>query len=183
MNRRELEHTIRAAGSIANDHELYVVGSQSILGAFPDAHGDLCRSMEVDIAPKNVPELEQLIEGSIGELSPFHVTFGYYVDGIDITCITLPSDWRARVIEVKNSNTNGYAGLCLDPTDLAVSKLAAGREKDIDFVRIMFREKLVASAVVKARLRLVDSLAADIGRLDLLVDRLNAEGVAAATAK
>ena len=47
------------------------MGSQSILGPVPLAHPDLLRSMEVDIAPKNHPELEALIEGSIGELSPF----------------------------------------------------------------------------------------------------------------
>jgi hypothetical protein len=34
--------------------------------------------MEVDIAPREHPELEALIEGTIGELSPFHGTFGYY---------------------------------------------------------------------------------------------------------
>ena len=77
MTREQLEHAIRAAGAISGDRELYVVGSQAILGASPNAHGDLRRSMEVDIAPKNHPELESLIEGSIGELSPFHKTFGF----------------------------------------------------------------------------------------------------------
>jgi hypothetical protein len=81
MNREQLEHAIRAAGAISGDRELYVVGSQSILGACPGAHPDLCRSMEVDIAPKHFPEREALIEGSIGELSPFHQTFGFCVDG------------------------------------------------------------------------------------------------------
>lgn len=33
MQRRELEHLIRAASAITNDHEVVVVGSQSILGA------------------------------------------------------------------------------------------------------------------------------------------------------
>jgi hypothetical protein len=36
MTRQELEHVIRAAGSIANIDEL-VVGSQSVSGRFPDA--------------------------------------------------------------------------------------------------------------------------------------------------
>jgi hypothetical protein len=52
MTREQLEHAIRAAGAIG-DLELYVVGSQAILGAVPKAHPDLCRSMEVDIAPRN----------------------------------------------------------------------------------------------------------------------------------
>jgi hypothetical protein len=37
MKRSELEHLIRAAGSIANDSEIVVIGSQAILGQFPDA--------------------------------------------------------------------------------------------------------------------------------------------------
>ena len=65
MTREQLEHAIRAAGAISGDPELFVVGSQAILGARPHAHADLLRSLEVDIAPKNHPELEALIEGSI----------------------------------------------------------------------------------------------------------------------
>lgn len=96
------------------------------------------------MAPKNRPELESLIEGSIGELSPFHRTFGFYVDGVNIEAIILPDGWRERLVAVDNPNTNGFRGLCLDPTDLAVSKLAAGRPKDLDFVRVLLRERVVA---------------------------------------
>ncbi|MSP61481.1 MAG: hypothetical protein EXR72_14270 [Myxococcales bacterium] len=144
MNRAQLEHAIRASGAISGDRELYIVGSQSILGSYPDAPPDLCRSREVDIAPKNHPELEALIEGSIGELSPFHVTFGFYVEGVDIDGIALPAGWRERVVIVDNPNTNGYRGLCLDPVDLAVAKLVARREKDLEFVRVMLCEAMVA---------------------------------------
>ena len=35
MRRSELEHLIRAAGAIAGDGELIIIGSQSILGQFP----------------------------------------------------------------------------------------------------------------------------------------------------
>src|SRR5687768_9449872 len=101
MDRAQLEHAIRAAGAISGDNELYIVGSQAILGAHPRAHPDLLRSM-VDVAPKNRPELEELVEGSIGELSPFHRTFGFYVDGVDIDAIALPAGWQERLIVVAN---------------------------------------------------------------------------------
>lgn len=39
MKRSELEHIIRAAGSIANDSEIVVIGSQSILGIERDFRG------------------------------------------------------------------------------------------------------------------------------------------------
>ena len=35
MNRAQLEHAIRAACEVTRDHEVYVFGSQSILGQFP----------------------------------------------------------------------------------------------------------------------------------------------------
>lgn len=175
MTREQLEHAIRAAGAICGDRELYVVGSQAILGSCRDAHPDLLRSMEVDIAPKNRPELESLIEGSIGELSPFHKTFGFHVDGVDIEGIVLPGRWQERVVVVDNDNTNGFRGLCLDPADLAVSKLAAGRPKDIDFVRVMLKERLVRREVLHARVDTVSSLdEARIASLHDLVNRLAA---------
>jgi hypothetical protein len=114
--------------------------------------------MEVDIAPKHHPELEAVIEGSIGELSPFHQTFGFYVDGVDIDAIVLPRGWAERVIVVENANTNGFRGLCLDPTDLAVSKLAAGRGKDIEFVRVLLRETIVAPSALSARSQQVENV-------------------------
>jgi hypothetical protein len=39
MQRSELEHLIRAAGAIADDPSIVVIGSQSILGQFPQVEG------------------------------------------------------------------------------------------------------------------------------------------------
>lgn len=43
-------------------------------------------------------------------------------------------------------------GWCLEVHDLAVSKLAAGREKDLTFVELMLRHKLIDAAIVQARI-------------------------------
>ena len=56
MNRNQLEHAIRAACDVAGDTELFVFGSQAILGGFPDAPEILRRSIEVDVQPKNFLE-------------------------------------------------------------------------------------------------------------------------------
>jgi hypothetical protein len=37
MTRLELEHAIRASCDVAGDDEVYVFGSQAILGQYPDA--------------------------------------------------------------------------------------------------------------------------------------------------
>lgn len=143
MTRAQLEHVLRAAGAIAQEEKLVVIGSQAILGAYPEAPEALTISLEVDLYPLNNPSKADLIDGSIGERSPFHETFGYYAHGIGPETALLPYRWLSRVIEVSNANTGGISGLCLHPADLAVSKLLAGRPKDLDFVQVMLAEGLL----------------------------------------
>ena len=152
MKREQLEHLVRAAAQIADDEELIIVGSQAVLGQFPDAPPALLISNEADLFPKNKPELADLIDGTIGELSPFHETFGYYAHGIDEATATLPEGWKNRLVPVKNENTRWATGWCLEVHDLVVSKLVAGREKDLEFARDAARHRLVGEQVLKERL-------------------------------
>jgi hypothetical protein len=70
--------------------------------------------------------------------------------------------WLAeRLVKVQNDNTMGAAGWCLEPHDLAVSKLAAGREKDLAFVQAMVRRQLVSPKVIRERLAGTPRLLAD----------------------
>lgn len=152
MKRADLEHIIRATANIADDDEVMVVGSQAILGAYPDAPSELLRSEDADVYPKNHPERADLVDGSIGELSPFHNTYGYYAHGVGPETATLPRGWRSRLIPVQNANTRGAVGLCLEPHDLVVSKYVAGREKDLEFARAVIRHGLVKGSTLLQRL-------------------------------
>lgn len=78
MKRVELEHIIRAASGITNQTEIVIIGSQAILGKFPNANHKLLASMEADVFPLHQPDLSEQIDGAIGERSLFHQTFGYY---------------------------------------------------------------------------------------------------------
>lgn len=153
MRRSELEHIIRAAGSIANDSEIIVIGSQSILGQFPDAPPTLLVSAEADVFPRNHPELADLIDGSIGEGSAFHELYGYYAQGVAEDAATLPNRWRDRLVRVSNPNTVGITGLCLEVHDLAISKYIAGREKDLEFTGELARNRMTDKETLLARLR------------------------------
>jgi len=51
VTRAELEHAIRAACDVAGDDEVFVFGSQAILGQYPNAHEALRQSAEADISP------------------------------------------------------------------------------------------------------------------------------------
>ncbi len=152
MQRHELEHLIRAASAITNDYELVIIGSQSILGAVPQPPASLTASMEADVYPANMPELADLIEGSIGEGSPFHERFGYYAQGVGPETAVLPAGWPDRLVRIQNQNTDLKVGLCLDPHDLAAAKLAAGRDKDWHFVQEMLSHGIVRGATLLARI-------------------------------
>ena len=143
MTRDELEHAIRAACDVAEDTEVFVFGSQAILGEHPDAPEALLVSAEADIAPKNKPEKVDDVDGALGELSPFHREFGFYVHGVPLESATMPDGWRDRVIAVRNENTRQCTGWCVEVHDLAASKLNAFRDKDRTFVRVLLIEGLV----------------------------------------
>lgn len=53
MQRHQLEHIIRAASTIADDDEIIIVGSQSILGAYAQAPDELLVSEEADVYPRH----------------------------------------------------------------------------------------------------------------------------------
>lgn len=55
MRRASLEHIIRAASAIVDDPEIIIIGSQAILGSFPDAPEPLNASIEVDVFPRRYP--------------------------------------------------------------------------------------------------------------------------------
>ncbi|MEW6184649.1 MAG: DUF6036 family nucleotidyltransferase [Thermodesulfobacteriota bacterium] len=158
MNRLQLEHILRAAGDISNDDEIIVLGSMAVLAQYPDASGELLYSMEADIYPKNKPDLAQVIDGSIGELSPFHQTFGYFAHGVGPeTARNLPKGWEKRLVPLKNPNTRGITGWCVEIHDLVLGKYVSGREKDHKFIARAINDGLVFEKVLKERIDELDT--------------------------
>jgi hypothetical protein len=157
VTRKQLEHLLRAAAEIAADDEIVVIGSQAILGQFPDAPASMRVSVEADLFPLNYPERADLIDGSIGELSPFHETFGYYAQGVAEETARLPKGWKDRLIIIQNENTRGVKGWCLEVHDLLVSKAIAGREKDVVFLADAARHGLARAEILLERLATVEA--------------------------
>ncbi len=153
MTRAQLEHLIRASAAISGEDDIVIVGSQSILGAHPDAPASLRVSAEADLFPREHPEKSDLIDGSIGEGSFFHETYGYYAQGVDETTATLPAGWKTRLIPIRSPATRGATGWALEPHDLMISKYVAAREKDRIFTRDAARHGLVEEKILMARLK------------------------------
>ena len=178
MNRENLEHLIRAAGSVTNHDDLVVIGSQSILGAFPDAPAELLVSQEADIYPLHDPAKRELIDEALGEGSRFQKTFGYFAHGVDDTTATLPDAWRDRLVLVAGENTRQVRGWCLEPHDLAIAKYIAGRDKDLEFTAALARRGMVLRGILEQRLA---ATALDPRVRELVAARIRRDFRAAAT--
>ncbi|MGH8896614.1 MAG: DUF6036 family nucleotidyltransferase [Egibacteraceae bacterium] len=160
MTREQLEHLLRAASKIAQDRNVVVLGSQSILGSFPDTAlpDEAIGSIKADLAFFDDEDevKSDRVDGAIGELSQFHETFGIYGQGVSITTAVLPAGWRDRLEVLDTQATAPGRGLCLERHDLVIAKLAAGREKDYSFAVALLRAGLVEATVLLDRTEALD---------------------------
>ena len=71
----------------------------------------------------------------------------------------LPVGWEERVIRLQDKvYTRGKSGLCIELHDLAASKLAAFREKDLEFVNALLEGHAIKASVLLER---IDTLSID----------------------
>ena len=143
MKKQQVDHVLRAAGRITGEKQFIIIGSQSLHGKHPDLADDIVLSAEVDlIAKRDASRTEWL--NVIGQDSKFHDEFGYYADPVDETTATLPKGWKGRLVNLPAGDTDGVAGLCLEPHDLAIAKYVARREKDVIFTRALAARGIVS---------------------------------------
>ena len=164
MTREELAHILRAAAKIAGDPGILVIGSQSILGSYPEhlLPEPVWLSMEADIAFLDDPGAHKadLVDGAIGELSPFHEMYAYYAQGVEVSTAVLPDGWRDRVVPFVPASAEPASAVCLEPHDLVVSKLAAMREKDRIFATELVKAGLVGLRTLQDRTAMLSSATA-----------------------
>lgn len=153
MTHDELAHVLRASAAISNETSFVLVGSQAVLLLLEQPPADLLVSTEIDLYPALHPEKADLIDGAIGANSTFHDTFGYHVDGISPETASLPNDWMSRAVLTYFGDVTA---ICPDLHDLVVSKCAAGRDKDANFVRILLANGSVAVTTLLERIAMLD---------------------------
>jgi hypothetical protein len=160
VNREQFDHAIRAAAAVVGVSEVIVIGSQaahaSIIGELP---GVAMRSVETDIVIPGDQDGEKadLVDGSIGEASMFHETFGFYAQGVSIETALLSNGWEERLVKYESPATNGVVAWCLSLEDLFVSKGLAGREKDFEFCRSLLDIGAVDTDLVRSLLEATDA--------------------------
>src|ERR1035437_2792371 len=95
MGPQEFEHVIAAAAEVTSQDEFVVIGSQAILGSVVQPPASLLQSLEADIYPLRDPAAADLIDGALGDGSPFHLAFGYYARGASPETARPRRGWRA----------------------------------------------------------------------------------------
>lgn len=161
MKRGEFEHAVRAAGAVLGVDDVLVIGSQalhaSVQGELPE---EAARSVEVDVAVRGDSEgrMADLLDGSIGEASMFHATFGYYAQGVVESTAVLPRGWESRLVRFETPATNGVVAWCLEVHDLWVSKAVAARPKDSEFCGALAKAGMVDPQTLLERLADLDDL-------------------------
>jgi hypothetical protein len=161
MTREQLGHIVRAICAVLQIKEIWIIGSQSILGSFSevDLPPILTLSIEADFfVPGWSQQDENAIEATLGEVSIFAATHGYYADPVSEETACVPTGWKTRVVAFYNEATAGCTAWCLEPHDLAISKLAAGREKDLAFVGLLLENELVHESFLRELLKVDEDI-------------------------
>lgn len=174
MNLDQLKHVLRAAAGITEERMFVMVGSQAALLQYPDLPEAMMMSAEIDMYPADRSDLADLIDGTIGNDSVFHETFGYHADGVGPETARLPQSWKERAVTLPASAaTGGATAVAPDIHDLTVAKLLAGRPKDLDWIAAGLAAGLVMPTRVMALLTEVEGDPEELQLAQARIERLS----------
>jgi hypothetical protein len=169
VTRDQLAHVLRAVARIAEDNDILVIGSQSILGSYPEdaLPPQATGSMEVDTAFFADPDgvKADMVDVNLGEFSEFHHEFGYYPQGVSVSTGVFPAGWRERLVIFETPRTEPGRGLCLEPHDCILGKLVRFDEKDLDFAVALVRVGLIDLDTLDSRVGTLPAHPAVIDRI------------------
>lgn len=155
MRADDFDHVLAAAAEVTGEEDFVVIGSQAILGSVDTPPAALLVSMEVDIYPMRLPEAAIQIDGSLGDGSLFHNSFGYYAHGVGPTTAKAPMGWQARLVRreipMRVAGKRAAVAWCLEIHDLVLSKCAAGRDRDWIYADEALKAGLVDATILLAR--------------------------------
>jgi len=177
VRRVQLQHIIFEIGERFALTEVFVIGSSAILAVLPDPpEGILTATRDVDVIPPTGDErMADQISFVIGEASPFDVEYGYHAQGVSFSTPTYaPSGWQARTVEM---SVGKVAAHCMEPHDVVLSKLGAGREKDLEFASAAAALGLVDRSTLLSRLNLVPATVEHLNLIEQRIAALLTQGI------
>lgn len=138
MKNSEIYDALEALWVLVRESDPLVIGSQSLHGKYPDVADTILFSREVDVILPNKAKLGNWLVDVVGDGTPFAVDRGYYIDHVLAKegFPVLADGWDQRSIRhpfTLSGEVRGQARF-LSPEDMVISKLAAGRQKDFEFI-------------------------------------------------
>jgi hypothetical protein len=161
MRKNEVVRLVREAGRLARESEFYLIGSQAAHAVISRPPAEVLLSRECDLYPRNRPETAEVLHRLLGPRSDFARRKGFYADVVTPEIATLPAGWDSRLQALRCGTVTAW---CLEIHDLVLSKLAAGRIKDLEFAAALIKLGYARRRTLVARLSRLES-ARDAGRV------------------
>ena len=115
--------------------------------------------VEADLYPVDKTDRERIadmIDANLGDGSRFFETYRICADGVGPTTATLPAGWERRLFLIRNPNTRGAAGWCLEVHDIPIAKYGAGRQNDLRYLADLWKAGYVKGQTLRERLDRTD---------------------------
>ena len=151
MQREQFQLLVTRAAEVCARHELIVFGSQALHAITENPPLEVIISEECDIWLQDEPELSAKLTEELGADSEFAKSTGIYVDAIPHGLPMVSDGWEHRLVEKR---VGDVLVRCLEVHDLIVSKLAAGRLKDYEFIAAILTAKFAGVNEVIRRIQM-----------------------------
>ncbi|MBI2945155.1 MAG: hypothetical protein HYY25_13230 [Candidatus Wallbacteria bacterium] len=83
----------------------------------------------------------------------------------------LPRGWKQRLVPIRNENTRGVTGLCLELHDLLIAQYVAGRDKDRRFTAVAALAGLAQHETLLRRLEETELDGSTRARVQAVIER------------
>lgn len=149
MEFNQLKKLIKNVVESTNQKNIMLFGSQVLYAKFENIDNEnIVKSYEADFTLykyKNKQELEDfvdVVDGSIGELSQYHQTNGFYAEGVSSFNDSFPKNYKNRLINFQYSDNPKDIVQFMNIKDVAIMKLRRMDPKDHSFLEFCIEKEL-----------------------------------------
>ena len=150
MQLEQLRELVRRAAATCARREFVMFGSQAIHAVASSPPPEVLVSAECHLWLRDEPEVAARLAAELGKDSAFAKAAGVYADALPPDLPMVPPGWEERLLDLMIDDIKVR---CLEIHDLIVSKLAAGRLKDYEFIAAVLLAKLARKDEVILRIQ------------------------------
>ena len=178
MKRWQFFDLIRRVSELTQITEPVIVGSHSLFAVTDFVPAIVDRSLEADfLLGPHGHEVIEMVRDNLGYTSDFYKQHGYFADPLGMAVVSFTPGWQDRLQPLKDDNGQVVAK-CLEIHDLAVSKLIAGRDKDLIFLCDLLDSRMILMEALMERAETIKETAFEdalLPRLERFLNHLRAQ--------